>query len=228
MDNIAFGPNGWALELLRGAAMTILLSASAFIIGIMLGTLIALAKLTKSKSLRLLASLYVAVFRGLPELLIIFLFFFGTAAAVTKIASVFGYAGFVDINAFLLGVIAMSTIVAAYASAIVQSATLAIPKGQIEAALAFGMSPWQTFRYVRFKQLIRFALPDLGNLWLGTTKDTAVVSVTGFAELARIADQAAGATHQPFPIFLLAALLYLVITAGSQILSLRAQLALKW
>lgn len=223
LELLSFGPNGWGGQLLMGTAMTIAVAVSAFAFGILVGSLGASAKLSHSLILNGLADVYTTVVRGIPELLVIYLLFFGGNGVVTYLAAVFGYGGRVELNAFTVGVVAVGLISGAYSTEVIRGAVRAVPFGQIEAARACGMGRWLILRRVLVPQTMRFALPGLGNIWQLTLKDTALVSVTALAELMRVTHLAAGATREPFLFYSAAAVLYLALTTVSTALFDRAE-----
>jgi octopine/nopaline transport system permease protein len=215
MELLSFGDAGWGDEMLRAALMTLAVSLSSMALGLVFGTLGAAAKLSLIPPLRWLAEGYTTVVRGVPELLVIYLLFFGGGGAVMFVAALFGYHGYIELNAFTIGTFAIGAISGAYSTEVIRGAVLAVPRGQIEAAEAIGMPPWLLFRRILFPQVARFALPGLGNVWQFTLKDTALISVTGLVELMRQAHIASGSTRQPFTFYLVAAMLYLVLTTFS-------------
>ncbi|CAO3415000.1 ABC transporter permease [Azospirillum doebereinerae] len=223
LELLSFGPNGWGEQLLMGTAMTVAVAVSAFAFGIVMGSLGASAKLSHSLILNALADVYTTVVRGIPELLVIYLLFFGGNGVVSAIASAFGYDGRVELNAFTIGVVAVGLISGAYSTEVIRGAVRSVPFGQIEAARACGMGRWLILRRVLVPQTMRFALPGLGNVWQLTLKDTALVSVTALAELMRVTHLAAGATREPFLFYSAAAVLYLALTTVSTILFDRAE-----
>lgn len=213
---LSFGETGWGDNLLRGAGVTAVLAVLSFGLGLPIGLLGAGAKLSDNRALRGIADVYTTVFRGVPELLVIYLFFFGSSQAIMKVAGIFGYTGYLELPPFLVGVLAVGVISGAYSTEVFRGAILAVPRGQIEAGMAMGMRPRLIFRRITLPQLLRFALPGLGNVWQLTLKDTALVSVTSLAELMRTAQVASGSTREPFLFYVTAALLYLVMTSISQ------------
>ncbi|HZH25912.1 MAG TPA: ABC transporter permease subunit [Azospirillaceae bacterium] len=211
----AFGPNGWGDELLRGAGMTLVLAALGFALGLVFGTMGAAAKLSGSRILRIVAEAYTTVIRGVPELLVIYLFFFGSSGAIMFFARMFGHAGYVGVDAFTVGVLGLGVISGAYATEVIRGAFQAVPTGQIEAGRAIGMTRGLIFRRILLPQAARFALPGLGNVWQLVLKDSALVSVTALAELMRTASVAARSSGQPFTFYVAAGVLYLVLTTLS-------------
>ncbi len=215
MGLLGFGDQGWGDEMLRAALMTLALSITAMLLGLVIAVLGAGAKLSHSMALRALGGTYTTIIRGIPELLIIYLLFFGGSGATMAIARVFGYHGYIELNAFTIGTLAIGFISGAYSTEVLRGAFLAVPRGQIEAARACGMSGLLLFRRIMFPQVARYALPGIGNVWQLTLKDTALISVTGLVEIMRQAHVAAGSTRSPFTFFLAAAAIYLVFTTAT-------------
>jgi len=211
----AFGPEGWGDELAAGAALSLSLAAVSIVFGLAIGFLGAAAKLSRSLWLRGLADLYTTVVRGVPELLIIFLVYFGSGFLLQAVASWLGVAGRVEISAFWSGVAALSLVFGAFATEVLRGAFLAVPRGQREAAHALGMSRLLTLRRIVLPQIWRHALPGLGNLWLVLVKDTSLVSVIALDELLRRTQVAVSVEKQPFTFYFAAALIYCAITAVS-------------
>jgi octopine/nopaline transport system permease protein len=215
MELLSFGDAGWSDELLRAALVTLAVSLCALALGIVIGSLGAAAKLSRIAPARWLAELYTTVVRGVPELLVIYLLFFGGSGAVMFFARLFGHDGYIELNAFLTGTIAVGLICGAYATEVIRGAVLAVPRGQIEAALAIGMGRWLLRRRILLPQVARYALPGLGNVWMETLKGTSLISVTGLVELMRQSFIAAGSTREPFLFYTVAAVLYLALTTLS-------------
>ncbi len=215
MELLSFGDAGWGDEMLRATLMTLAVSLSSVALGLVIGTLGAAAKLSVVAPLRWLAEGYTTVARGVPELLIIYLFFFGGSGTVMFLAGLFGYHGYIEINAFTIGTVAIGIISGAYSTEVIRGAVLAVPVGQIEAAKAIGMPRRLMFRRIMLPQVARFALPGLGNVWQFTLKDTALISVTGLVEIMRQAHVASGSTRQPFTFYVVAGALYLLLTTFS-------------
>jgi octopine/nopaline transport system permease protein len=215
MELLAFGDTGWGDEMLRAAITTIAVSLSAMLLGLILGTFGAAAKLSGSLPLQALAGTYTTVVRGIPELLVIYLLFFGGNRSIMFVAGMFGYDGYIELNAFTIGTFAVGIVSGAYSTEVIRGAILTVPKGELEAARAIGMNRLLVMRRIMAPQTARFALPGLGNVWQLTLKDTSLISVTGLVEIMRQSHIAAGSTREPFTFYVVAACLYLAITTFS-------------
>lgn len=215
LDLFAWGPSGWGDEMLRGMGMTLVLTVCGFLLGLVVGTAGAAAKLSGGPVLRFVADVYTTVIRGVPELLVIYLFFFGSAGAIMFFARMFGYTGWIGLDAFTIGVLALGIISGAYSTEVIRGALVEVPRGQHEAARAVGLPRRLAFFLVVVPQAARLALPGLGNVWQLTLKDSALVSVTALAEIMRMASVGARSTGQPFTFYVAAAVLYLVLTTAS-------------
>lgn len=212
---IGFGEHGWGFLLLKAMFMTIAIASSGFVFGAFFGAIIAYTKLSASRILRYIGDCYTTVFRGVPDLLVIYLIYFGGSSIVTKFSSLFGVHEFVSLPVFLSGCLAVGIISGAYQTEIYRGAFLAISKGQLDAAKAAGMHNMLMFRRIILPQLFRLVLPALGNIWQMVLKESALVSLIGVTELVWQAQVAAGSTRKPFYFYITAALLYLVITGIS-------------
>ncbi|WP_353015894.1 ABC transporter permease subunit [Mesorhizobium sp. M1405] len=195
------------------ASVTVLLSVLGFALGAVFGGLAAAGRLHNSQLLRFLALGYCTVFRGVPDLLTIYLLYYGGSVALTSLGHSLGGSGFVGVPAFATGTLAIAIISGAYQAEVYRGAYLAIDQGQHDAACALGLNRLQRLRQVIFPQLLRYALPGLGNVWQLVLKDSSLISVIGLVELMRQAQIAAGSTREPFIFYIAAALLYLVIAS---------------
>ncbi|WP_321915439.1 MULTISPECIES: ABC transporter permease [unclassified Paraburkholderia] len=214
-NTLGLGPDGWGSVLLLGALMTVVLTLAALAIGAVFGALIAAAKLSRWRVLRVFGDFYTTVFRGVPELLVIYLFYFGGSSLVTTVGQWFGADGFVGVPPFAVGAFAVGMISGAYQAEVYRAAVLAVARGEIEAARAIGMPTLTMFRRILIPQVLRYALPGIGNVWQLSLKDSALISVTGLAELLRSSQIAAGSTHQYFLFFVAGGVLYLAMTGVS-------------
>lgn len=203
---------GFWPSILQGLWITIQLALAALAFGLTLGLLGALAKGSKWWPVRGLATAYTSLVRGIPELLIILLVYFGASQFLMMIASLFGYDDYIEISAFSAGVFALGFVFGAYATEVFRAAILAVPPGQAEAAKALGLKRLQAFVLILLPQLWRHALPGLSNLFLVLLKDTSMVSVIGVTDLMRMAYVGAGSNKAPFTFYLAAAIMYLLMT----------------
>ena len=209
---------GYEWQLVEGLKMTVAVAVLAFGVAILFGLIGAAAKLSSIRPARIAANVYTVVIRGVPELILLILFYFGVTILLQNAIAAFGPEQRVDINPFLAGMLTIGFVYGAFATEVFRGAILAVPKGQIEAAKACGMSDLLILRRVLLPQLWRFALPGLGNVWLVLLKATALMSVVNLDELARKAQIVANNTKQHFTVFLLTAIIYLTLTAVSMVL----------
>ena len=212
MELLSFGKTGWGDELLIATMMTIAVSITAMIIGFLFALIFTPLKLSKSKFLNLIGNSYTIVIRGVPELLVIYLFFFGGSGAVMYVASIFGYNEYIEINAFITGSFAIGIISGAYSTEVFRGAIQSIDKGQFEASKVLGLKKPVHFFKVIMPQMLRLAIPNLSNVWQITLKDTSLISVTGLVEIMRQSYIAAGSTRDPLFFYSFAAVLYLLLT----------------
>jgi polar amino acid transport system permease protein len=204
---------GYGDLLILGAGMTLRLAVGAVALGLVLGLIGAALKLSRSRVARAIGNGYTDLFRGLPELLVVLILYYGAETLLRHVVNdLLGIDSYVEISPFLGGVIALGLIFGAYSSEVFRGAVLSIPKGHVEAAKAFGMTPFMTYRRIILPQVWRVALPGLGNLFLVTLKDTALVSVIGLDELMRAANTAGRSTRDYFTFLMAAAVLYLALT----------------
>ena len=212
MELLAFGDTGWGDELFRATLMTIAVSITAMFIGFTFAAIFTPLKLSKYKSLNYIANTYTTIIRGVPELLVIYLFFFGGSGAIMFVASIFGYNEYIEINAFVTGSFAIGIISGAYSTEVFRGAIQSIDKGQFEAAEVLGFSKFKKFYKIILPQMLRLAIPNLSNVWQITLKDTSLISVTGLVEIMRQSYIAAGSTRDPLFFYSFAAVLYLLLT----------------
>ena len=219
MNNIIDLYGFWPL-ILKGMTVTIAVAVLSLFIALFLGILTALAKLSDNKILQLIAGIYTTLIRGIPELVMMTLIFFGGQVLINNIGEKFGW-GYIDVKPFIAGVITIGFIYGAYMGETFRGAIMAVAKGEIEAGHAYGMTPFQVFIRITLPAMVRHALPGFGNNWLVLVKATALVSVIGLHDMVYSAGLAGGSTRQPFTFYFVVALLYLVITAVSNV-------GLKW
>ncbi|MFC7051568.1 ABC transporter permease [Hansschlegelia quercus] len=204
---LAWGASGWGDEIAAGLWLTVRLALATLPVGLAIGFGVALMKQSRLRVVSGLGELYTTVFRGLPELLTIFLVYFGAPRLVG------------DISGFAAGLIALALVFGAFSSEVLLGAMRGVPDGQREAAEALGFSTGAAFRHVMLPQVWRLALPGLTNNWLVMLKDTSLVSVVALTELMRASDVAARATREPFLFYLVACLLYLALSIVSSFIA---------
>jgi len=208
----------------EGLRVTLMVGLATIPVALLLGLLGAWGKLSNNRLARLIAGTYTTVVRGIPELVLILLVYFGLTLALQDLVSwIQGGQSFVDIPPFPAGVITLGLIYGAFATEVFRGAFLAVDRGQIEAAYAFGMGRRLALRRIVLPQMWRFALPGLGNLWLVLIKATSLMSVIQLPELMRMTDVAARAVRLPFTFYFGASLIYLTITIVSIVALQRAE-----
>jgi len=205
---LSFGDQGWGDELLTGTWVTVRLALATLPFGLLIGLVVALAKDSGEPSLVLAGNIFTTIFRGLPELLTLFLVYYGAQILIARVASQFSDEPF-EVNGFVAGMVALGLVFAAYSSEAFLGAFRGIPKGQYEAGQALGLSKSHTFRLVILPQLVRLTLPALSNLWLVLLKETSLVSVIAYDELLRKTFIAVGVTKEPLFFYTIACLIYL-------------------
>jgi polar amino acid transport system permease protein len=213
LDLFAWG-SGWGDELAYGLLLTFEAAFAAYALGLLIGLAAAYGELSRLRPLRWLAKGYGLVFRSVPELLIIFLFYYGGAFALRAALSPFGV-GRIDLSAFAAGVAALAMIQGAYASQIFRGAILAVPRGMVEAALSLGLHRWQVQFKVTLPLALRYAFAGLVNLWVNVIKTTPLLAAIGIEDFVRAADKAGQNTKAYFAFFLVILAVYLVISAAT-------------
>lgn len=212
---LSFGPAGWGDELAWGVLVTVSLALATLPFGLAIGFMVALGKQSSEPSLRAAANIYTTIFRGLPELLTLFLVYFGAQIGAQKLLAALGFAGQMEINSFVAGMVALGVVFSSYASEVFLSAFRAIPRGQYEGGYAVGLTWGLTMRLVILPQLVRIALPGLSNLWLILLKDTSLVSVIGLADILRQTGIAARVSKEALLFYGVACLIYLALAIVS-------------
>lgn len=198
--------------------VTLSVAMASMALAMTLGLAGAMAKLSRWRWARGLASVYTTLIRGVPDLVLMLLIFYGGQVAVNEIAAALGHEDYIDIDPYVAGVLTIGFIFGAYLTEAFRGAFMAVPPGQREAGLAYGMSAWQISWRITFPQMFRHVLPGLSNNWLVLIKSTAIVSVIGLQDLMTRGSQAAGTTREPFSFYLAVALIYLAFTTLSELL----------
>ncbi|CZF83937.1 MULTISPECIES: ABC transporter permease [Grimontia] len=213
--------HGYGPSIFMGAILTVELAVLSAVIAVLLGLVTALARLSKNRFARGAATVYSTVVRGVPDLVLMLLIFFGAQIMMNNFSDwlyeKYDIDMFINIDEFTAGVSTIGFIFGAYMAETFRGAFLAVDRGQLEAGTAYGMSPWMIFRRIMFPQMMRHALPGIGNNWLVLVKTTALVSVIGLADMTRLAKEAAGAVNEPFKFFIPVAMVYLLITSISEL-----------
>ncbi len=210
-----FSLHGYGPSIFEGTILTLEVSLAALFLAIFLGFFGAMAKLSRSPVLSSIAKIYTTVIRGIPDLVLMLLVYFGGQVFINRLAPLFGYNDYVDINPFIAGISTIGFIFGAYMTETFRGAILAVNPGQLEAGHAYGMSGIQVFSRILLPQMVRHALPGFGNNWLVLVKTTALVSIIGLDDMVRKAGMAAGATRKPFTFYVVVAINYLLITTVS-------------
>ena len=205
--------------LMQGLKLTLLLAVSTVVVGLVLGLALAMAKLSQRRWVSRPAFAVTNFLRGIPEFLVLLVIYYGGTQLLER--GVWGCP--CEVSPFGAGLVALSLVFGSYASETFRGAFQSVPKGQVEAGRAYGFTAWQCFRLIQLPQIWKVAIPGLGNLWQGTVKDTALVSVLGLDDLMRKSNQAAQSTREPFNFYLFAALIFLVITLVSMAILARLE-----
>ena len=219
---LAFSPPGWGGVLLRGLFFTIVVGLGAYVLGLLIGFFGAVGKIYGGPVLKWSLEIYTTLIRAVPELVLILLLFYAGQDVLNAFLALIGV-GRMDINPVAAGIVVLGFVQGAYTTEVIRAAMLSVPKGQIEAAYAYGMSRIKMLRRVMLPSMIPFAIPGLANLWLIVTKDTALLAVVGSAELATVTRAAAGSTRNYLLFYCAAAVLYLSLTLVSTYLFRRLE-----
>ncbi|MDB6403738.1 ABC transporter permease [Acinetobacter baumannii] len=209
--------SGYGPLLLSGTWMTIQLALLSLLLSVIIGLIGASSKLSNIKALRYIATAYTTLIRSVPDLVIMLLLFYSLQLGLNQITEALQMDQ-IDINPFVAGVITLAFIYGAYFTETFRGAFQSVPKGQIEAAMAYGMTPWQVFHRVLFPQMMRFALPGIGNNWQVLIKATALVSIIGLTDIVKITQDAGRSTMQLFFFSIVTAAIYLAITTVSNLI----------
>ncbi|WP_407537431.1 ABC transporter permease [Acinetobacter baumannii] len=209
--------SGYGPLLLSGTWMTIQLALLSLLLSVIIGLIGASSKLYNIKALRYIATAYTTLIRSVPDLVIMLLLFYSLQLGLNQITEALQMDQ-IDINPFVAGVITLAFIYGAYFTETFRGAFQSVSRGQIEAAMAYGMTPWQVFHRVLFPQMMRFALPGIGNNWQVLIKATALVSIIGLTDIVKITQDAGRSTMQLFFFSIVAAAIYLAITTVSNLI----------
>lgn len=199
-------------RILDGALLTVALAILSVICAMVIGLGGAALRLARNPLLSGVGAFYSTVVRGVPDLIWMLMVYYSAQIGLNSLTAALGWDFYIEIDAFSAGVFTLSFIYGAYFTETFRAATMALPKGQIEAAYAYGLSSWQVLTRVTFPLMMRYAMPSVRNNWLTLTKSTALVSIIGLEDMTRVAQQAGSSTQYSFAFNLLSALLYLLIT----------------
>ena len=205
---------GFSQVILQGALVTLELALSSVVLAVLIGLAGAGAKLSSNRPLALVFEGYTTLIRGVPDLVLMLLIFYSLQTWLTNFTDAMDWE-YIEINPFSAGVITLGFIYGAYFTETFRGAILSVPRGQIEAATAYGLKRGQRFRFAVFPQMMRFALPGIGNNWMVMLKATALVSIIGLADRVKAAQDAGKSTYQLCLFLVIAALIYLAITSAS-------------
>ena len=205
---------GYLPAILDGLSLTLRVSAVSLAIACVFGLMGAAAKLSRSRFAQIFADVYTTVIRGLPELVLMLLIFYGGQIGINKLAESQGW-NYIEIPPFTAGVLTIGFIFGAYLTETFRGAILAVPKGQAEAAYAFGMGTQRVWLRIVLPQMVRHAIPGFANNWLIMLKASALVSIIGLDDMVHRAGLAAASTRAPFTFYVAVAIIYLILTSVS-------------
>jgi polar amino acid transport system permease protein len=217
LDLLSYGDTGWGDELLAGTLLTLQISFCGYLIGLGLGLLGAWAKLSDNRTMFLVSETYTTLVRAVPELLLILLLYYSGSEAIARVLALIGQGEQVQVNGFAAAVATLGFVQGAYSTEVLRGAILSVPKGQMEAAKAYGMPAVLRFRRILFPLMFRYALPGLNNLWVNILKDSSLISVVGLSELVFSSKTAASGTKHYFFFYTVAGLIFMVLTTLSNV-----------
>lgn len=205
---------GYSQLILNGALVTLELAVSSVLLAVVIGLIGASAKLSRSSVLATIFEGYTTLIRGVPDLVLMLLIFYGLQMMLNQLTDLLGWSQF-NIDPLVAGVITLGFIYGAYFTETFRGAFMAVPKGQIEAATSLGFSNSKIFRRILFPAMMRYALPGIGNNWQVILKATALVSLLGLDDLVKATQIAGKGTWQPFYFAIVAGVIYLLFTTLS-------------
>ncbi len=187
--------------LLRGSLVTITVVVGAMMLGLVLGISIAIGQVYGGKWLSRLAGVYIWFFRGVPLLVLLFLFYFGFCSLIN-----------INLSAFTVSIIVLGLITSAYQSQIFRGAIMSLPEGQLKAARALGMSDFKAVVLIILPQALRLSIPGWSNEYSIVLKDSAVTYALGVAEIMARAHFVASRTYEQLPLYFAAGVIFLILT----------------
>jgi arginine/ornithine transport system permease protein len=206
--------HGYFGAILQGLLSSLSVAVVSLVVACVFGLAGAVAKLYGSRPWRIAADVYTTFIRGLPDLVLMLLVFYGGQILLNQVVEAQGF-DTIDVPPFVAGTLTIGFVYGAYLTETFRGAILAIPKGQVEAALAYGFRRSQIMRRIVLPQMVRHAIPGFSNNWLVMIKATALVSLIGLDDMVHRANMAASATREPFTFYGVIALLYLAVTTAS-------------
>ena len=209
--------HGYLPMIVAGLGVTLSVASVSLLVACVFGLMGAVAKQSASPFLRGVANAYTTVVRSLPDLLLMLGVFYGGQILLNRLADARGW-GYIEINPFAAGTLTLGFVFGAYLTETFRGAILAVPRGQIEAGYACGLTRLQVLTSITLPQMIRHAIPGFTNNWLVLVKATALISVVGLQDMMFKAKQASDATREPFTYYLAVAGLYLLVTSVSLLL----------
>ncbi|WP_145519908.1 histidine ABC transporter permease HisQ [Yersinia mollaretii] len=206
--------DGYSKLIFEGALVTLELALCSVLLSVIIGLMGAGGKLSSNRLLSGLFECYTTLIRGVPDLVLMLLIFYGLQIALNSVTESLGFEQ-INIDPLSAGIITLGFIYGAYFTETFRGAYMAVPAGQIEAARAFGFTPSQIFRRILFPAMMRYALPGIGNNWQVILKATALVSILGLNDVVKATQLAGKGTYQPFFFALVAGAVYLIFTTIS-------------
>lgn len=207
---------GYGYLIFQGAWLTVQVATWAACVALVLGLLGALAKLSPVAPLRLSATAYTTLVRSVPDLVLMLLIYYSAQIGINQIAQAFGRES-LQLNPYGTAIGTLGFIYGAYFAETFRGAFRAIPPGQLEAARAYGMSHWQVLWRIRLPQMMRFALPGIGNIWQVLLKSAGLISLLGLNDMVQVAKQAGNATSRQMFFYLVIAAIFLAFAILSSL-----------
>jgi polar amino acid transport system permease protein len=215
---LSFGDQGWGDELLKGACLGLGISVGAYLIGLILGLMGAMAKISGNGCAVAMATVYTTVIRSIPDVLIIFLVYYTATDAFRSLVALTGLSADFQLNGFVAAAFSLGIVQGGYSTEVLRGAIVAVSRAQSEAAHAVGLTRRQTFFLIVLPQAVPLALPGLGNLWLVVLKESSLVSLIGFTELVLAGKMAAGATRHYLLFYCAVGAVFLVMSGISTVI----------
>jgi polar amino acid transport system permease protein len=195
---------------IEGTKITIILSFFTVILGVVIGTIFALMRLSKNWLPKFIATSYIEFIRGTPILVQLYIIYYGLPTIGINFPDIPALgSSFPD---FMAGIVTLSINSGAYVAEIIRAGIQAVDKGQMEAARSLGLNHWSAMRYIIIPQAFKNILPAFGNEFITVIKESSIVSIIGISDLMYKADTVRGITYLPFEPLIAAAVIYFVVT----------------